>query len=60
METVTEHGGSERVAHHHFARVFAGRNDDRVVVFADGHVYDKAERRKAARMLIGMMRRERG
>lgn len=47
------------VAHYHFPRVFAGRNDDRVVVFANGHVYDRAERRKSARMLIQMCRRER-
>lgn len=47
------------VAEQHFARAWEGRNDDRVVVFANGHVYDRAERRKAARALIGMIRRER-
>ena len=51
--------GSERVAHRHFPRLWADRNDDRVHVFANGHVYDRAERRRGLRQLIGMMRRER-
>lgn len=49
---------ADLIAHAHFARAWAWRNDERVHVFANGHVYDKAERRKSLRLLIGMMRRE--
>lgn len=44
---------------HHFPRMWAARNDDRVVVFENGHIYNKAERRRSVRQLIGIMRRER-
>lgn len=49
---------TQMVGHHHFARIFAERNDETVIVFPNGHVYDRAERRKAARVLIAMCRRE--
>ena len=51
---------NQLIAHLHFPRQWAARNDDRVHVFANGHVYDRAERRRGLRLLIGMMRRERG
>ena len=50
--------GSEGVAHYHFPRLWAGRHDDHVHVFANGHVYDGPERRRSLRRLLGMMRRE--
>lgn len=53
-----ERRGLGRVAHYHFARVWRGRNDERVVTFANGHIYDRAERRRSLRQLIQMMRRE--
>jgi hypothetical protein len=49
----------EQIAHAHFARQWAERNCERRHVFANGHVYDKAERRRSLRRLIRMMRRER-
>jgi hypothetical protein len=39
--------------------MWAARNDDRVMTFANGHVYNKAERRRSVRQLIGILRRER-
>jgi len=41
----------------HFRRMFAERNCDRVIVFANGHVYDKAQRRKTLRSNIAMLRK---
>lgn len=51
--------GSAAVADYHFPRLWAGRHDDSVHVFANGHVYDRAERRRSLRHLVGMIRRER-
>jgi hypothetical protein len=50
--------GSVRVAHYHFPRLWRGRHDERIVTFANGHVYDRAERRRSLRQLVRMMRRE--
>lgn len=44
---------------HSFRRCWPDRHDDRVHVFANGHVYDKAERRESLRALIRIMRHER-
>lgn len=49
----------ETIGEYHFKRAWAERNCERVHVFANGHVYNKAERRKTVRQLIAMMRRER-
>lgn len=40
-----------------FKRMWPERNDERIVIFANGHEYDKAERRKAIRMNVGCQRR---
>lgn len=47
------------VAPHHLARLWPTRNDDRTVVFANGHVFDREARRKSLRSLIQVCRRER-
>lgn len=47
-----------RVAHYHFPRCWAQRNDEGEHVFANGHHYGKADRRASLRILIQMMRRE--
>lgn len=51
---------ADHIAHAHFARAWADRHNDRVHTFANGHRYDKAERRRSLRLLIQMMRREKG
>lgn len=40
-----------------FKRMWSERNDERIVIFANGHEYNKAERRKAIRQNIGCQRR---
>lgn len=40
-----------------FRRMWPERNSERIHIFANGHVHDKAERRKAIRMNIGCQRR---
>ena len=40
-----------------FQRMWPERNSERVHVFANGHVYDRAERRKAIRQNVGCQRR---
>lgn len=46
------------IAQRSFRGQWPNRNTEQVIVFANGHVFDKAERRKAIRQLINMMRRE--
>lgn len=49
----------ERDVRHHFARVWAARNDESVHVFANGHRYDRAARRRGVRQMVEMVRRDR-
>jgi len=40
-----------------FRRMWPERNSERIHVFANGHEYNRAERRKSLRMNIGCQRR---
>lgn len=46
-------------ARHAFARMWPGRHDDRVHVFASGHVFDRAQRREGIRQNISAQRSHR-
>lgn len=46
----------EHPAEFHFARVWAARNDEYVHVFASGHVFDRAARRRTVRQAITAIR----
>lgn len=42
----------------HFRRLWPERHDDHVHVFANGHRYDRAERRRSLRQLLVVLRAE--
>lgn len=46
-------------ARFHFPRLFPGRNDERVITFANGHVFGRPERRESLRQLLTMMKQAR-
>jgi len=48
--------GDQAIDRSHFARMWAERNCDRVHVFGDGHVYDRAARRADIRTNIRVQR----